>query len=741
MSREHKQSMGVTLNEALILPPGKIEAVVRDLGRSGYGIVRLLMRNTNFGHTQPQVVNAVARAVEEGHRHSMRIVLDCEPHAFPVAYEMGKRFPEAMGRRLVCAKTEVVGGRFEFHIPNPQAVAGRSEFLGIEGAWLRNGGSLEKLGDLQFRLDGEREMYDTGFSVRENFYVEGRPTEHRMYTHLRGKLESRGELIIYALFSDKLRVDFWSDGCRRYFNELLECYRGIPLDGVGWDEPATDGDWESYLYGPAFVDAFERRNGYRLEDRLWLLDEPGATAESVVVRLDYYKTLNEGVCEAQRCFHQKAKEVFGPDLIFGTHHTWQGEGGIRDYRAGAVDYFQLNENMDAGYTDCCWWDFDSVCYAYTLASSLGRLTSSGLAEVNSWHWKPTNSLTEYHSRLMVLMNVDWFNIFYGESSETCLYPAHYTWTTAVKCMRRNQEFLQRIGKARPVADIAILHGWETVAALNRPEVAGAHKTFCLNTARLLMDRNIAFDWIDSDLLARSVVRKGLLETPLESYRMLVLPYASVLPRQAWNRCAEFARAGGKIIFSGPPPAMDSEGSSLELEFAKLLDISPLPLQDYLDGIASSCRLSPMRPQRLDVSYPLRGDYARIYISSEGEPHGIQNLAGNVHYITDLDPRERLIPLIEGSIRPEVHCFSDSMLWRLYRDGERSILILMAHSERTLRGLVRFGDYELELTGGTLALFEFGPGGFFAMGDAVYSRSACRENGKSSADCETLQYTS
>ncbi len=741
MSRDHDQSMGVTLNEALILPPGKIEAAVRDLGRSGYGIVRLLMRNTNFRHTQPQVVDAVARAVAEGHRYSMRVVLDCEPHAFPVAYDMGKCFPEAMGRKLVCAKTELVGGRFEFHIPNPSTIASRAEFLGIEGAWLRNGDSLEKLGDLQFRLDGEGEIYETGFSAREHFYVEGRPAERRMYSHLRGRLESHGQLIVYALFSDKRQVDFWSDGCRRYFDELLECYRGIPLDGVGWDEPATEGDWDSYLYGPAFVDAFERRNGYRLEDRLWLLDEPGARAESVMVRLDYYKTLNEGVYEAQRRFHQKATEVFGPDLIFGTHHTWQGEGGIRDYRAGAVDYFRLNENMDAGYTDCCWWDFDSVCYAYTLASSLGRLTPSGLAEVNSWHWKPTNALTEYHSRLMVLMNVDWFNIFYGESSETCLYPAHYTWATSVKCMRRNQEFLQRIGKARPVTDIAILHGWETLAALNRPEIAGAHKTFCLNTARLLLDRNIAFDWVDSSLLARSVVRKGRLDTPLESYRVLVLPYASVLPRQAWNRCVEFARAGGTLLFVGTPPAMDDEGASLEEEFAKLMDMPPLTLQDYLDGIASSCRLPPMRPQRLDASYPLRGDSARISLSPEEEPHGIQSAIGDVHYITDLDPRERLIPLLEDSICPEVHCFSDSMLWRLYREGERSILILISHKERTLRGLVRFGTCELELIGGTLALFEFSPAGFSAMGNADYTRRTCSQDVRSSADHETLQYIS
>ena len=122
---------------------------------------------------------------------------------------------------------------------------------------------------------------------------------------------------------------------------LLEAYRDIPLDGVGWDEPAVDGNWQTYRYGDAFAAAFERLNGYRLRDKLNLLDAPGAAPESVKVRLDYYRTLNEGLAQAQANLITKARKIFGPELICGTHHTWQGEGGINDYRAGAVDYFRL----------------------------------------------------------------------------------------------------------------------------------------------------------------------------------------------------------------------------------------------------------------------------------------------------------------------------------------------------------------------------------------------------------------
>ncbi len=56
-----------------------------------------------------------------------------------------------------------------------------------------------------------------------------------------------------------------------------------------------------------------------------------------------------------------------------------------------------------------------------------------------------------------------------------------------------------------MTDVAILHGWETVCGVNRADIAAAHKTFCLNTAELLVRRNVAFDWIDAKLLGDSEI--------------------------------------------------------------------------------------------------------------------------------------------------------------------------------------------------------------------------------------------
>lgn len=713
------QSIGLSLNEEMVFAKGKVEAAIQGIAASGYGIVRAMLRNTNLNHRDACVVDAVARLTRVAHELGVRVVFDCEPHSDPVGRDIGKLFPDAMAVRLVRAEGKLVNGHFVLHFPTPGADKGVGESPVVKAAYLQHGdGRVERLQSFSYDQRVTHEVYDNGHTTSEDSYVEGRPARHRMHTRLSGELPGGASctIIVYAGFMDRKKIDFWSEGCRCYYQQLLECYRDIPLDGIGWDEPGQGGDWSHYLAGDAFCAAFERLNGYALAERLYLLDEPGTSAEAVRVRLDYYRTLNEGLFRAQRDVIAMARQFFGEDLLLGTHHTWQGEGGINDSRAGAVDYFRLNQNMDSGYTDCCWWDTYSVAYAYTLGSSLGRLSPSGATEVNTWHFKPSNALVEYNARLMTLMNVSWFNIWYGEMSDTCLYPSHYTWKTTVREARRHREAQRLIGGARPVVEMAMLHGWETVAAINRANIAGAHKTFCLNTAELLVDRSIPFDWVDTQLLAEGTVEADRFVTALGRYSILVLPYASLLPRAAWQKCAEFARAGGKLLFVGPPPEMDTEGVLLRDEFAQLLGIPSLSLASYLEGIDARCDLPNTRPEKLDVYYPLKGDPERLLVSVEDEPHGIKSPEANVIYLADLDPRIWLLEIIQDWISPEVVCYTESILWRLYRDDDRRLLVLAARKDRELSGIVRFEGMEFEFEGGSVALIERSAAGFSVHGE-------------------------
>lgn len=722
--------MGLWLNESLILNLEKIDAAVLDLAQSGYGIIRVMLRNTNFNHRSPQVVEAVGRIVKKAHEHKVKVALDCEPHKEPLAHDMGSLFPDAIGYRVAKVEATLMGGRFDGHLFVPPGSESRGcDYMGVEAAFLEVGGVCERIDSkLSFSHRVVVEPYRDGFSTNSNTYQEGRPGNHRLCLHMSGDVAGfeSGRLIIYAKFFDPRAIDFWSDKVRTYYDMVLESYRGVPLDGLGWDEPTILADWEHYLSGNAFAAAFERINGYKMSDNWALLEDKKITAESIRPRLDYYRTLNEGIFDAQRHFFSRGRELFGNDLILGTHHTWQGEGGINDYRAGLVDYFRLNDNMDAGYTDSWWWDFKSVCYSYTLGSSLGRLSPSGESEINNWDAKPTNSRVAFYSRLMTLMRLNWFNIWYGEATDTCLYPADYTWRETVQSMKRHGDHLKIIGAARPVVEIAMLHGWETVCAINQPEIASAHKTFCLNTAELFVNRNVPFDWIDMRLLSGSTIKNGKLCNDLGSYTILVLPYAAILSHAAWSKCWEFADAGGRIVFVGPPPEFDTEGFPLNEVFSQMLEMENLPLDVYLNKINSSCTLPQYRSDHLDVCYELKADFSNGMTSVEDQVHGIKNKKGNVVYISDLDPRERLLDIIEPWLSSRVICYSDSILWRLYREGDRELVVCIAKEGRTLRGLVRWENGEVEFDAGTVAIIEKADSGLSVHPTRASYVIACQE---------------
>jgi len=708
--------MGIWINEPMLRDPASVERAVYKLADSGFGMVRLFLRNSNFTHRSPEFVATVASAVQKAHERGILAVLDCEPHLI-VGSDMGRQYPDDMGCKLVRAVAQVSDGHWLMRVDTPSGLDGVPIYDGIEAAFLRLDGSISKV-DLEFQVRREVSWYKNGGIHREENYAEKVPVSHRNTVELRGELLgiSEGEIIVYLRFSSRTLPDFWSEGFARYFNDLLECYRGIPLDGVGWDEPAFHGDWKSYCYGSGFADAFERLNGYNLSDKLYLLDEPGMSGEAVKVRLDYYRTLSEGIARAQAQLNAKAHELFGPNLIFGTHHTWQGEGGINDYRAGAVDYFRLNDSMDAGYTDCSWWDQASVAYAYTLASSLGRLTPSGEAEVNTWGFKCTVSNVRRNVNLMSLMNINWFNIWFGSDGDTCQQDGHYTWPHSVKAMQAHQKLQRVIGGRKPVVEVAVWHGWEGVCAWNTAGLANAQKAFCLNTSQLFIERSIAADFVDSRLLESSRIVGKEIVNELGSYKILIVPYAVVLPRKAFETCASFAKAGGRLVFVGTPVAADENGKSLTKDFAELLEMPEMTAEHYMRGLF--CELPEFRPQRLEVCRPLSSELPNKLVSIEGEIHGA--LAGQTVFLTDLDPKQRLVDQIEDAMEKPVKAYGDNILWRLYRDESGDSLVVVSADDRPLSGIITWASTTLEISGGFAGVFTSDPSGVPAMqGDILW----------------------
>jgi hypothetical protein len=712
--RNRDQSMGIWINEPMLRDPESIERAVDALADVGFGIVRLFLRNSNFTHRSPEIVGLVARAVERAHARGVRAVLDCEPHLI-VGGDMGRHYPDAMGCKLVRAVSTVSDGHWLLRFDTPHAVGTVPHYDGIEAAYLHADGVVRQV-HLEATVRQEPRHYQNGGIHREENYTEGVAVTHRKVIELRGELRgiADGRLAAYARFSSHTLADFWAEGFKLYFDDLLACYRHVPLDGVGWDEPAIDGNWNSYRYGRAFAAAFERINGYQLSDKLNLLDEAGMSGQAVKVRLDYYRTLNEGLAQAQANLNAKAQELFGKNLIFGTHHTWQGEGGINDYRAGAVDYFRLNDSMDAGYTDCSWWDQASVAYAYILASSLGRLTPSGEAEVNTWHFKPTVANVRSNVNRMSLMDINWFNIWFGSDSDTCMQDGHYTWPHSVKAMQAHRQLQRALGRKRPGVDVAVWHGWEGVCGWNCPGLANAQKAFFLNTSKLFVERSIAADFVDSRLLAESRIEAGRLVNPLGSYRVLVVPYALAMPRPAFDVCAAFARSGGRLIFVGTPVAFDENGKSLSANFAELLGIPEMAAEHYMQGFDVECTLPAFRPERLEACRQLASDLPNKLVSCEGEIHGVRATRNEVVFLTDLDPQQRLVEQFGDALAKTVKVHADNLLWRLYRDESGDGLVVVAAEDRPARGIIFWGSAVIEIDGGSAGLFTLDRSGQLSM---------------------------
>jgi hypothetical protein len=704
MLRNNDQIMGYWLNEPAILDHEKIRQGVAQLAEAGYGIIRIMHRNSDFTHRSPEVVAAVTVAVKTAHQLGVRVVYDSEPHNL-VGRDMGTQFPEALGSHLVRAEAQLVDGYFKLHVADPKCLAERSIFKRVEAAFLESDGQIVPLDDFDYDFIWEKSTCDDGHTVHNKDYVAGTNIVMRRHVQLSGQLHKypSGRLIVYVNFRDNELVDFAAPGFKAYYHDLIDCFRDAHLDGVCWDEPAIGGLWSQYRYGDALADFFEKRNGYLLKDRLYLLDSQNLTPEAITVRLDYYNTLNEALFEAQKDFFEYAEQVYGKAMIRGTHHTWQGEGGANDYRAGAVDYFRLNDIMDAGYTDCCWWDQKSVAYSYILGSSLGRLTPSGECECNTWHWKPTNAQVQYNARLMSLMNITWFNIWFGENADTCMYPSHYTWDTAVTAMQKHKQNQLQLAKAKPVVEIAVLHDWKSVTGINDETVASLHKAFCLNLAKAAIDSNVAFDFIDDRLLSSAQIEDGKLCCDLGRYNILVLPFATVLADASWKLIKSFIGAKGKVIFCGPAPELTASGQNIVAEFANLVGINEIPLAKYRAWFANSCTSLPKgRPDRFDPAYPVTSQNDNVIISTENDPCGTRNADGNAVYFSGFEASEPVLKQLQSWSSPAVRCYSDSILFRLYQDADRQILVLAARYGKDLTGIVEFADAALLFEGGETA---------------------------------------
>lgn len=720
-SRDNSQSMGLNINEPLVRDRDRLLSHVRAIAEGGYGILRLFFRRSSLRYSSPEVIDAAVAVSREAHRLGMKVAMDFEPHEI-FCRELVARHPEARMIKLVRCVGRVDGGRYHLRIPiDGVACCAEPVADGVEAAFL-DGSPCDLSGA---RFSAVCDFYGHGAGVDGLTYTEGAAMRGgRQLWTLSGSLPGApsGEIVAWYRLSDCGAVDFASPAIREFSTWLLGLYAdaGADLDGAGWDEPAMYGDWASLRWGEGLEAEWRESHGGApfAASLTHFGNDDAASPETIRVRLEYHRVLDVALARAQAHFVSEAARLFGRPMIAGTHHTWQGEGGGNDYRAGASDYFLLGEGMDAGYTDCSWWDPRSVRYSYLLALALARLSPTGEAVANTWHFKPSARDTRDNARLMSLLRITWFNIWVGEDTDTCLFPGHRTWPVQTSEARRHRDFMRATAGAAPLDEIAILHDWHAPCAAGGASFANRHKSLLMNLATEAVERSLPVAFVDAPHISDARIAAATPGSAPDAaprldcgkagdFGVVVVPSAAILPRAAWDKLVAFGRTGGKVVFCGAAPTWDETGADLSLPFAELLGLrSPVPFARHESWLHSNYAPVPEgRALAYDAVFPIeQGGAGRIEDDAEGRPAIAVSPCGAFRWysgaVPALDVADELCRLWSPPVRVVGDC-----LHRLFVRGGKLFAAVASRDGRPVDAVLVGADGSMRRIGGAPFLWE------------------------------------
>jgi len=554
--------------------PEMVGEAIRDIHAHDFDTVLLFNQSAIREDGCPEHIELIRAGVTEAGRLGMKALVAF--NMYHKAPEFVRRHPKDCARILVEGSQGIAKGMpFEIHIAYPNY-------------WQVGFDRVERLFLLKKDAEGfVKEIKDLRGDERISFDVETKIVyDDKAFTDrikevvLSGSLDEEGRLLAFVRFRTSA-PDVSSPQFLQYIEEVLSRYRGIPLDGVTWDEAsilvAGGNSWKTFYASDAFLSSFAEKYGYDVRDRLYLLKERSPDGSEVRVRADYFRHLRDVLARAQGRFKETAKKIFGAHTASGIHHTWS-ETDSADLRVGCIDYFHLRKVLTGGFVDnVFFFGEEATTYLSTLASSLSKGTETGEAVSNAWCYRPRDDSLEYHTRLLSLFNVRWFHIGYGDSSAV-KYPFHRTWDSCTGLARRNREVGELLDGFERRSPNLLLHNWESLAFEHSP-FTHLHRIGSIRLVHRAALRNIPFEIIGSEDLSRARIDGERIVRGDDRYGSLFIAWPSVLGESLWNLVEAFAKAGGRVVLYGPPLLFTPEGESLKERFLSLFgveDVSSLP---------------------------------------------------------------------------------------------------------------------------------------------------------------------
>ena len=718
-----------------------IEKALEEAGRSG-NIGIIVAHPWHMEHTIEDSLlhDALKFAAESAHRHSLKFTLEMEWSHWCAKY-VEKNTDVAMWL-IIPGESSCISGEFDFLIKyesfGPQ-VRTQEDIPAVYGFDADGKAHLLPEDAFEIRMETVSSMYPLPTMEDRVFYSSNSNPGSYCYLRLSGRVNDPSivRIRVYAAMESYKHPDVAHPDYLRKQIELLETYRDVPLDGVSWDEPGKGNSFNGYKAGRSFLNFFKERNGYDLRSRMLELDK-GSGAAALQTRRDYYNTLVAMNYRAQFEFNQKAKELFGQDIILGNHHTYSGLAA--DLRCGCQDYFKLGENLSDAFTDTGW---DSVVrnepvYNYVLAESIRKELRKPLSKVVDWSRTPHRAWYDYYTRLKMLYRNEWFSIFigrWGEGHPTFPWDRH--WQDVVRNAGQLEDFGRFTGRrVNGLSEMAVWHSWSAVAQLESASYYYVRlwMTGNYNLAHQAMINSRFFDYVSSRAIESARVENGRIHFGENSYRRLALPFAVVMPQALWDKVKECIAQKVELVFFGPPPQWITEtGEDISAEFSRLCGVNYFSYEQYNTWLISHKpvpALSNWEPENFDFCFPLTPQSGvQTLFNDDGNMAGVRNPANGVTYFISPDPRELFFRYVDRpqGVYPNISHYGYGCYRLMFEpdNTENPVMVCIAPLNGQLNEYFNYNGNIFRIEGGRWAVLRFSNGKIIEK--MLDKETGCRED--------------
>lgn len=532
---------------------------LEDVAARGFDGIYLEFRNLRSGQAGPRFRTGVRAACRLARAAGLGVVVDA--HYRALTDTVRAEAPEVFSETWLPQRAPVRNGLF--------TVAFDDEIQNrvLERCWAMapvSDGTTWRFRDMTPHVRLREAIADGGGCAMTE--VKGRAVARLTY-EVRGMTEGEVLVVLRRRF-DYASLDLSHPRVRTYMRQCLDAYRGLPLSGFAWDEPQFGfAFWreDGRAISENLSRLFRRRFGYSLADRmpdLWF-DQPGGLSR--LTRLHYAELLEQSLTDLEADFKRQARRRLktADGGLVGIHRTMHEETGD-DFLIGCCDYFRHNRHTVGAFTDSIFEREDSMVALLHLARSMGVVKGEP-AWNNSWGFVPTEAHHAYYLRLMGAMQIRWLGHAYHSSLQFGPgYPHHPLWATMKSHLAAHSRLLDALEGATPVADTAVLYNWRAMATYPG-NYRHVHRRNLLLLAKTLTRAQVQFRFVDDESLKRG-----------PAWRRVIVPWPDMLPSDTTAHLAAVAAAGTELLFFGPPAALDADGGSMSVPFARLCGIARVP---------------------------------------------------------------------------------------------------------------------------------------------------------------------